>query len=213
MSQITENLSSAGVHVSSGGWYDFDGDGNKELWFTVVQPGDADSELWIAAEYSGRVKALLVGHLPGQDFVFRRAQSDSGKMLTDFGFGQAIELVRHPLTGEPFVVIHTETVDPAKQELALFKELRQELFTGNPAAPIYARLLQIDRKYPVCPFESKDKYNETITSCDCTSFYYTLAFSAELAENETNAIKRFYDVWISYPESPFAQLARLQLEK
>ncbi len=208
LAQITDELKYAGVHIPSGGWYDFDGNSKDELWFTVLQPGETDYELWIAAEYSMGVKALLVGHnLPSPNVNFKPIESDPPNILTDFGFGQTIELVHHPITGEPFVIVHeVEKVDPIRQDLALFKELRRMLYRGSAVGSIHEGLLELDRKYTHCPFETQDEY-------DCASYYYTLAFAAERAGKDNDAIKRYFNVWSMFPESPFSVMARLKLEQ
>ena len=77
-------------------------------------------------------------------------------------------------------------------------------------------MLEIDRQYKNCPF----KYDNTqpLSSVyddyyDCGAFYTTLAFAAELAGKDDEAVKRYYGVWSVYPDSPFALLAREKLYK
>jgi hypothetical protein len=60
---------------------------------------------------------------------------------------------------------------------------------------------------------SKASVSDYSNYYDCAAIYYTLAFSAELAGKDTDAVKRYYAVWSVYPDSPFAMLTRLKLEK
>jgi hypothetical protein len=216
LAQITDNLKSAGVSISSEGWYDFDGDDTYEVWFTVIQPGETKAELWIAAEYSQGVKALFVDRLPGQNLHFKSVKNDSQEILTDFGFDKTIELVRHPTTGEPFVVVREwerQGDETLKQNLIKFRKLRQLLYQGGAAGPIYEQLLEIKGKPDLCPFEKKEERGSIISYYDCASFYYTLAFAAELVGKEDRAIEHYYAVWRMFPESSFAVMARLKLEQ
>jgi hypothetical protein len=212
--QITNDLKLAGIRIPSEGKYDFDGDSRDELWFTVLHPGETEYELWIAAEYSQGVKVFLVADkLPKQTIKFEIVERDGLNIKTDFGFDQTIELVRHPISGEPFVVVqYVDEFNLERQVLVQFIELRQLLMEGNAVTPIYERLLEIERKSPDCPFEIQDEYGGIIQIYNCANYSHTLALAAELAGKDIEAVRRFYDVWSAYPESPFALLARLKLE-
>jgi len=216
--EIPDDLRKAGIQLIKSGRYDFDGNGQLELWFTVIQPisyrhEKTGTQLWIVAEYSQGLKAVFVANSP-ETPQFSQAQTDPTKPVIRLNTNQTFELIRRPVSGEPFISIQDVKVsDAIQQDLAKFLQLRQKLFSNNDPAPIYDQLLEIDQKYPNCPFKIIDKDGYVSYSYDCATFYYTLAFSAELAGKDTDAVKRYYAVWSVYPDSPFATLARLKLEK
>jgi hypothetical protein len=63
-----------------------------------------------------------------------------------------------------------------------------------------------------CPFATNYDGYETMLY-DCAAFYYTVAFSAELAGEPGKAVELYHKIWSKYSNSPFAILARLKLEK
>ena len=213
LTQIVENLASVGVQISSSGQFDFDGDDQDEVWLTVIQPNETESELWIASEYSQGVEALFVDDLSGQIVSNEQFTHNLNNRLTSFGIGKTIEIVRHPTTGEPFVIVRdTESAGPVYQALAQFRGLRQSLYNGGSPELIYVRLLNLTGEDNSCPFEIETEGGTISSVYDCAAFYFTLAFSAELAGYDLDAVGWYYKVWSMYPDSSFAVLARLKLE-
>jgi len=211
--EIPDDLRKAGIQLIKSGRYDFDGDGQLELWFTVAQPGEAGTQLWIAAEYSQGLKAMFVADSP-ETPQFSQTSTDSTKSATLLNTSQTFELIRRSVSGEPFISIQDVAANaPIQQDLTKFLQLRQKLFSNGDPASIYDQLTAIDWKYQKCPFETITEDGTASYSYNCAAFYYTLAFSAELAGKDTDAVKRYYAVWSVYPDSPFATLARLKLVK
>lgn len=216
LTELTDSLESAGVQIPSAGWYDFDDDFIEERWFTVMPPGETSYEFWIAIEYPRGAKVLLVADsLPTYVMDFQPVESDNENISIDFGSDQTFEIVRHPNTEEPFLIIdELEVIDPIRQERALFIEMRNMLFDGYNAATIYDRMLEIKNKYSECPFEIKEEPGSAVyVIYDCASFYYTLGLAAELIGKESEAIQYYYNVWRLYPDRPFAELARYKLDE
>jgi hypothetical protein len=209
LKNIIDNLESAGVPVSSSGWYDFDQDGSDELWFTVIHSGETTHQLWIGDKYSLGVKVLFASDLSSLKVDFQPVKTEIKSVLTDIGAGQTLELVHRPGTGEPFVTVRVEK-DPAEQNLATFIELRRKLFEGNDATIIYESLLEFDKNHPKTPFEVTE-YDYTQSLYDYASYYYTLAYAAELAGKINEAAYLYYYVWATYPDNPFMELARWKL--
>ena len=213
LAQITDELRTAGVSIPAEGWFDFDDDGREERWFGVIQPDEVEPELWIAAETNrGKVVAIPVGQVSMENVVLTHVAGETSGGVTDLGNGQTIELVHHPLTDEPFVIVRRpETREPILDTVDQFRELRQRLINGSAAAPIYAQLLAIGQSSSNCPLQVEDAAGTVIADYDCAAYYYTLALAAELSGRGREAVGYFYTVWSKYPLSSFALMARIRL--
>lgn len=215
LAQITGSVRLAGVNITSDGWYDFDGDAKEELWFNVLQPGETTYEFWIVAEHARGMKALLA--LEGLSSQITETELEKGEPVQtidrfDNTYMQYFEFIRHPLTGEPFVVErYEEEPDPLRQDLETFLSLRKSLYQGSAPTPIYEQLLSIQNIYSNCPFAKRDEDDITTSVYDCAAFYYTMAFAAELANKEVDAVEGYLYVLSEYPDSPFALLAQEKL--
>lgn len=214
LTELTQNLGAAGVQIPSEGWYDFDGDALDERWFTVLPPGEKRYEFWIAVEYTEGIKALLVAdNLSTYELNFQLVREGASNLLVDFGYDQMLQLVRHPITKEPVVIVEVvEVIEPIIQDLNTFYELRKDLFDGYDVISVYEHLLELENKYPECPFEIKSEDGPVYIKYDCASFYYILGLAAELSGKESEAVKYYYVLWQQYPHRPLAELARYKLE-
>jgi hypothetical protein len=220
-SQVVAYLKSNGVNIPNWGWYDFDGDDQAEVWFTVRHPNRVIPELWVAGQYPQGIKTMLVDELTSTDVHFKHITEETGKTLTGYEHGKTIEMVRHPDTKEPFIVVREPVVtEPVDGKSSRFKELRKMLYEGNDPVLIYNQLAAMDTQYTRCPFTVRywDEMSATpppgwreYDAYDCATFYYTVAFAAELAGQEREAVRRYHAVWAQFPDSPFAILAQHKL--
>ena len=225
LDELSAKLKNAGVVIQAEGRVDFDKNGQDELWFTVHNNQLDSNELWIAAATPG--KGIVAFNAGGYEpdiarpgFSLRAIQA--GGWAVDFGGERPFELTHEPSTGQPlFDLINspdpTQPTDAetqaVKSDLAKFIQARMELYNGNDPNSVYSQMMEIDRKYANCPFEIAQSDGSTLSYYDCGAFYYTLAFAAELAGKDDEAVKRYYGVWSVYPDSPFALLAREKLYK
>jgi len=215
LEQITGSLRLAGLDIRAEGWYDFDGDASDELWFSVMQPRDATYAFWIVAEYSQGIKPLLVlEELPNEITDPAAIEGSPIEVFEDFDFTYVdlFEFVRHPLTDEPFSVVReVAEANLVMQDLERFLSLRDSLYVGSDPGLIYEQLLEIENKPGQCPFELMDDDGRIQRVYDCSAFHYTLAFAAELAGMDQEAIERYFHVFYEYPTRPFALLAQAKL--
>jgi hypothetical protein len=212
LAQITEKLKSAGVQVLNEGWHDFDGDSQDELWFTVKEPGASKFELWIGVQAPQGTKIVLAGEISGANPSIKALSKDPSKTLVISGSDQMSMQVRNLHAEEPFIDLQKySATDLTQQNPKPFYDLRRALYEGEPAAQIYESLSKLDANPPKCPFEWKNSDGTISGESDCASFYFTLAFAAELLGKESEAVQRYYTVWSHYPDSDLAPLARLKL--
>jgi hypothetical protein len=211
LEQIPGSLRLAGLDINAEGLYDFDGDAREELWFNVLPPGETTYQFWIVAEYNRSIKPLIV--LEGLLDEITEAVLIEGAPVDvsddfDFTYKQTFALVRHPVTDEPYVAVR-DVMEPSHmmQVLEQFLSLRRSLYAGNDPGPIYDQLLSIDKESVHCPFEEEDEDGTTNSIYDCSAFYYTLAFAAELAGMDKEAVEYYFNVINEYPERSLALLA------
>jgi hypothetical protein len=214
LDKLSPTMKGIGVSLAAQGWYDFNQDQKPELWFTVSKPFDPP-DLWIAVETNTGNTAFEIGYYEPDTSAptFKIEKTSTGQTLVDYGDydGNKVELTVDPVSGNAQINQVIPSENAIKQDLLKFKELRAMLFAGSTPAPIYQQLVDLDRKYPNCPFGIEPTW-DTAQFYDCASFYYTLAFSAELSGKADEAVKRYHSVWGVFPESPFATLARLKLK-
>lgn len=204
LDQVTTTLKEIGVEIAAEGRFDFNQDGKQEYWFTLIRPEEIDDyQLWIVAE-SKDSSTFFVGYYETNsarpNFL---TETVRGQIIVDYGGEDRFTVTNDPVTSEPEIdwisesnpdLLMDKEVQRAKQNAEKFSELRRQLFSNGNAASIYKQMLQIE------------EINSDV-------FHYTLALSAELAGEESDAIKRYYAIWKTYPESPFATLARLKLQE
>ena len=226
LDKLVPELKNNNIEIAADGYFDFNQDEKKELWFTVPDT-DGNPDLWVVMEDSkGKNVAFNIGYyesaLPQPTFQIETTPSGQG--LVDFGEydGLKFELTLDSTTGEPLITwvdpsdtpeVPDEIEQTIKLDLKKFKELRESLLAGIKTEQVYADLMNLSGKYQSCPFEFEHSDGSTTTYYDCASFYYTLAFTADLAGKSDEAIKGYHKVWSEYPGSAFAILARFKLEK
>lgn len=211
--KIPNDLKSLGVRVRQYGMRDFDKNGEEELWVTLSHPSSAEIELWVAARYPKGIKILFVASPDNPNPDFSITAGADGHPITSINGAEKFKLVRNPLTGEPFiVVINNGTKDTTRQKLENFLFLRQKILDDASNENAFQELRKIASSRSICPFTTNHDEDET-SLYDCAAFYYTVAFSAELAGEPGEAVEFYHKVWSEYPSSPFAILARLRLEK
>jgi len=213
LAQLRQALVQAGVEILSNGWFDFDGDKRDEWWFVLRHPPAQDAELWVSVQSTSGVRALFVSVVSGgADLSAPFRPQLPVEVLSESGSLATVEIVRHPRSGEPFLVLHdVPEPDPIGQALTEFKQLRNALIMGEDPVEIYARLKEFDQQWAACPFETMDEYGSISMVYDCASYFYSLGLAAELAGDEAGAIGQYQRLVNLYPDRPLAQLALLKL--
>ena len=164
---------------------------------------------------------MLVDELRSTDVHFNFTAGESGKTLIDYDHGKTLEIIRHPDTEEPFIVVREPVVtEPVEGRISRYKELRKMLYEGNDPVMVYNHLSAMDAQFARCPFTVRYWEENSVTpppgwreydAYDCATFYYTVAFAAELAGEQREAVRRYHSLWSMYPDSPFAILAQHKL--
>ncbi|MGC1376775.1 MAG: hypothetical protein WA821_11140, partial [Anaerolineales bacterium] len=166
LAELPAKLKEIGVDIKAEGWLDFNQDHQNELWFTVYNPQYKDTDLWIGVETAtkGNIVFGAGPYEPAADRPsFHLETMPSGQIRVDFGGDQLFELTRDPATGAPTLdwtdplnskEPTDEEIQAINNDLEKFLQLRQQLLLGSAPLPIYNQMVEIDRKYPNCPFEN-----------------------------------------------------------
>lgn len=226
LDKVVMSLKESGVKISAEGWFDFDQDQKKELWFTFYDPQNKNFDLWIAAETPKGNAFFNPGFYEPNVArpTFRIIQTSRHPYVINLGDDQNFEFIHNPENGDltmGWLSVNDLSEQPGMSEkdllaeLEQFTHLRQQLLTnGNPVS-IHEQLAALYQKYTSCPFEiaKPDGAGIYYYYYDCAGFYYAIALSAELAEKPETAVALYHKIWSEYPDSPFASLARLKLER
>jgi hypothetical protein len=203
----------SGVKTNSSGWFDFDGDGEAERWFTVRHHARERLEFWILARYANGIEALRVSQTnaiqPTLDYLEEAYIADEGLALQPVVMldGKvAFSMRRLPDNQKPYLVdvpLRKEYPSRFFVPLESYQAALLPEFGLQGASPevIQQKLLDLE-DYPglLC------KPNWT-----CDRYYYLLGLASELAGDELTAVEAYHQLWLDYTKSPFTTMARLKL--
>lgn len=201
VNDILTYLNRIGVSRRSTGYFDFDGDGSKEFWFTVQHRASEKLEIWALFPLGNRFAALELQPIENINPTLSYYDREAIPPVILLNQRQAFRVFRSPVDRQPYI----ETVELPRYYPDKFKEaltlLEEELFQGVEPDRIYRRLLDL-QKFPglLC---------RATWSCD--RYYYLLGLSAELSGDQNAAVAAYYRLWMDYSKSPFTTMARLKL--
>lgn len=197
-----EFLSQSGVTLRSSGYFDFDGDEQKERWFTVQHRPLEKLYLWILAATPEGRRALPAGQLEGDQVNPQFLDEEARPPLVQLEGQLSISMPREPLTSEPYLVSVTPQIDAANRLEATVVDARQAIFVDDNPAKALKLLSDLEAVVtPLCR-----------TNLLCDEYFYLLGLSNELLGKERPAIEAYLRLWRDFARSPFAVLARLKLQ-
>ncbi len=198
-----ETLSGFGIPVLASSRFDFEGDGESELWFTTRTKNK--TELWILARTPNAVKALFVAEITRDTPTLTLLAAMDNRSVIRLSSGSkstVFTFIRLRTTGEPFVsLIEQEAGTPTDFSLQSIRQAKDDLFSGAEPTIVRQVLLAVQKS---SDFNCKD--------IDCAEFTYILGLTYELAGNEMEAVDTYLQLWREYPDSPFTIMARAKLE-
>lgn len=192
----------AGVPQRSSGYYDFDGDGTKEIWLTVQHRPGEKLEFWILASYLQGIKALKVGLIDSNlpDLIPYEEDSVPPVMILN---GETIfQLNRQTGTLLPYLVHPNLPQFWPNRFLNGLEAAITDLFNEADPKEIQRRLLDLQT--------NPGLLCEPTWSCD--RYYYAVALASELAGDPQTAVEYLVKLWFDYSRSPYTIMARLRLK-
>jgi hypothetical protein len=203
-----EYLKSVGLNPNSSGYFDFDGDGETERWFTARHRSFEKPEFWILARYLGGVKALRVAKVetipPSIEYLDAAYIAEDGLTTQPAVFleGQyAFNMQRLPDTQEPYLVETPLRKEYPSKFFVPLQVYTTALFNGASPGEIFDSLLLL-QDYPGLLCKG---------TWACDSYYYILGLAAELSGEVEAAVEAYHRLWLDYSHSPYTMIARLKL--
>jgi hypothetical protein len=194
-------MQASGILIRSSGFFDFDGDGNSERWFTLRHQPGGELELWVLKPHLGSIKALFVGYISSNrpSITYIDEDSDPPIIRVDSTITFIMERINQgiDIVITPKQVKTVFSVDLTQQAL---DQLGKALLTGADPAYVRTELHNLERS--------------SIFTCNyqtCPQFFYTLGLANELADDERKAVENYLHLWRNYPGSPHTTMARLKI--
>ncbi|MFZ5808988.1 MAG: hypothetical protein ACOY16_06880 [Chloroflexota bacterium] len=203
VAEIIPYLGKIGVILRSAGYFDFDGDGSKEYWFTVQHRAGEKIEFWAFIPYGSNLAAVKIETVENQ--TPRLSLYDNSQIPPVILLNQqfAFQIQRAPSDHRPYLVtVNLPRFYPDKFKQSV-QDWEERLFAGEDPAEIYRGLLSLQK--------SPGLICKATWSCD--RYYYLLGLSAELSGNSKAAISIYYRLWWDYSKSPFTTMARFKLRQ
>lgn len=205
---VWQALQRAGIKQNASGYFDFDGDEQKERWFTTRYREQEASEFWILVQHANGYQALNVGQVenipPEIEYLEDAYIADDGLTTLPAVFLEsktAFYLQRLPDTREAYLL-------PAP----LRKEYPSKFFVPLQKA-INSLLGGADPKTIQKQLEDLEDYPGLMCQAywTCDEYYYYLGLASELAGAEEKAVAAYHRLWLDYSKSPYTTMARLKL--
>jgi len=190
-----------GVTLRASGYFDFDGDGTTESWFTVRHHPGETLEFWLLVPYQTGIKALFVSQIESNrpDISYYEPKGTPPVVLLDSN--TAFSLNRNPNDSQPYLTYPELPKVYPNRFLEGLQTASNALFSGEKPANAQKMLLDL-QDYPglLC---------KPTWSCD--PYYYLLGLSSELAGDKNTAVDSYLYLWWNYSKSPYTTMARLKL--
>jgi hypothetical protein len=203
-----EALKQGGVSPNASGYFDFDGDGEGERWFTVRYAPRQTPEMWILVNDLHGVKALRVGVvknippelLPLEDaYLAEDGLTLQPAVLIDSTY--ALTMRRLPDTQEPYLISVPLRKEYPNKFFIPLQAAQNALLAGKSPKDIQKKLLEL-QDYPglLCR-----------ANWSCDVYYYLLGLASELSGDKKSAVEAYHRLWLDYSKSPYTTMARLKL--
>jgi hypothetical protein len=192
-----------GVTLRASGYFDFDGDDVRDIWFTVRHQVGEKLQLWLTMQYKDKIAAINQGTIdtnaPGLSYY----DDEVFPPIVLLNDQKAFQVNRSPISLQPYLTPYDLPKEyPNRFKVALQEQIDQ-LFAGTEPKSVQKGLLEI-QKSPglLCK-----------ASWTCDEYYYFLGLASELSGDETNAISAYLRLWWDYWQSPFTIMARMKLRQ
>lgn len=197
---LLQALWDAGVRQRASGYFDFDGDGQDELWLTIQhRPGEI-IEFWIFFTIESRTWALNLGEVESSRPTLEIYQEGEPPSVL-FDNRQAFRVLHITADQPPYLQpVELPRFYPNRFILALEPLIDELLSGGSPAQALRSLKALQDSPGLLCTGD---------WSCD--RYYYMVGLAAELAGDKTTAIDSYLWIWRNHSRSPYTTLARLKL--
>ena len=194
-------LSSRGVAIRYSDTFDFNGDGNKERWFTFRHSYLERLEMWILIIKEDGAQGLFVDTVDTNQPKLTRYTDLNGLTYVWIGSQQSFRLVKPTDMDDAYIELLPPSYYYARFTNQLAENAIDALMSGFSPRTILDRLVS-----------HKDSADfACLNKEDCARFYYALGLAAELSGDENLAVESYLKIWWDSFESPFSTIVRLKL--
>ncbi len=201
-STVIERLWQSGVTLRASGYYDFFGDGETEIWFTVRHHPGEKLEFWILAASKENVNAILVSTIDSNLPTLTVIDPNQKPPLIWLDSEAAFQLEKDPTSLTPFLVRHPLAFQWPNRYQEGLQAAQDALFSGTSAAEVLNQLIELA--------QTPGLLCKPTWTCD--PYYYLLGLANELSGNERQAVSAYLGLWWDYSRSPYTTMARLKLK-
>jgi hypothetical protein len=196
-------LNKQGVALRASGYFDFDGDDVRDIWFTVRHQAGEMLQLWFTLQYRDKIAAINQGTIDTNIPDLSYYDNEVFPPIVLLNDQEAFQVKRSPISLQPYITPYELPKEyPNRFKIALEEQI-DRLFAGSEPKRIQKGLLDI-QKSPglLCK-----------ASWTCDEYYYFLGLASELSGDETSAISAYLRLWWDYWQSPYTIMARMKLRQ
>jgi hypothetical protein len=198
---LLSELRNAGVVLRSSGYFDFDGDEIKEIWFSVRHHPGERLEFWIAIPSQSQIfplKITVIDTNVPQLRIYKEEPLPPIILVNDITAFQIVRLAENLPPYLRFPNIPTTFPDRFKEKLSA---ARQAFYSGQEPGDVQVMLLDMEA----------DPGLLCKATWSCDEYLYLLGVTSELAGDQAEAIVAYLRLWWDYSRSPYTSMARLKL--
>lgn len=200
---VISYLSQHGVALRSYGYFDFDGDDVRDIWFTVRHHDGEKLEFWFLIPYRENIAYITLDtedvKIPQLEYY---DETISPPIVLVNGVS-AFQVMRTVQSRQPFIQIFDLPKEYPNRYKNALESAKANLFSGIDPVTVHAQLAEIETSPGLlCQ-----------ASWTCDEYYYLLGLASELAGDKLATISSYLRLWWDYSKSPFTTMARLKLHQ
>lgn len=201
---ILKRLTPLGVIVRASGSYDFDGDGRKELWFTLAPRPGAYLEFWILTRNEQSIQFLFVDtlntNLPIPEIIDNIekpaiVEVDEQTAFRFFKAAGGADAYTQAYTGDHYWDIYLPN---------LLRYNAGKYIFGGSSQTIASDLLEL---------KNDGRFFCSVERTPCAMYYALLGAACQQSGDAKCAVDNYLNAWRRFPSSPFTTYVRLRLTR
>ena len=202
-------LQQIGIAIQASGIYDFDQDGQMEKWlfFLSEYPCGSGTELWILAKDKNEIK----GRREGSVCVDPEEKEVSSVAIKPAGVSNGYYLYQLDVNGKealhwPFLYWPVEQEDQSiefRKIGQMLDRVQNQLLLKEISLADAQTQLRAMQQIPLVPGYWSSRQAQLL---------YLLGLIHELNGEDTQAVQTYLELWLTYPDNPYALMAFAKLE-
>jgi hypothetical protein len=200
---VISYLSQQGVSMRSYGYFDFDGDDVRDIWFTVRHHDGEKLEFWFLIPYRENIAYMTLDTEDVKTPQLKYYDESISPPIVLLNGVSAFQVMRTEQSRQPYVQFFDLPKEYPNRYQNALESAKTNLFSGIDPVTVYTQLTAIE-KSPGLLCQA---------SWVCDEYYYLLGLASELAGDKPTTISSYLRLWWDYSKSPFTTMARLKLQQ